>query len=58
MHSCQALNKIVNKKGHLVDISVLIQKIFPVSVGLFAKTDNPDVLWPMVALISNLITKT
>lgn len=58
MQSAQALNKIVSLKFQVIDLGNIIKLLFPVAINMFNKFDNPDVLWPMVNLISNVITKT
>ncbi len=58
MQSAQALNKIVSLKFQVIDLANIIKLLFPVAINMFNKFDNPDVLWPMVNLISNVITKT
>lgn len=58
MQSAQALNKIVTLKSQVIDLASIIKQLFPVAANMFTKIDNPEVLWPMVNLISNVITKT
>ena len=57
LYSCYSLNKIVTIRGGSVDSGTVLQKVFPISTIVFSKTDNPEILWPLVNLISTLITK-
>ena len=34
-----------------------MQRVLPVSLGIFQNIDNPEILWPMINLISNIIVK-
>lgn len=51
---CQSLDKIIVTKKNLLNADI-ISKIIPIAIRTFEKTDYPQVLWPMVNLISNLI---
>lgn len=57
MGCCQCLNKIILQRSAAIDLQNAIQRVVPVSLVVFQKIDNPEVLWPMVTLISNIITK-
>ena len=55
LNCCQSLDKIIVTKKYLLNVDI-ISKIFPIAIRTFEKTDSPQVLWPMVNLISNMIT--
>jgi hypothetical protein len=57
MGCCQCLNKIILQRSGAIDMQNAIQRVVPVSLLVFQKIDNPEVLWPMVTLISNIIVK-
>lgn len=54
LHCCQSLDKIITTKKYLLNVDI-IKKIFPIAILTFEKTDSPQVLWPMVNLVSNII---
>jgi len=51
---CQSLDKIIVTKKYLLNANI-ISTIIPIAIRTFEKTDYPQVLWPMVNLISNII---
>jgi hypothetical protein len=57
MSCCQCLNKIVSTRTAAIDLRGLVQRVLPVSLGIFQRIDSPEVLWPMVSLLSNVIVK-
>ena len=57
LYSCFSLNKIVMLKSSVVDCSFILNKVFPIAIRIFANTDNPEILWPLINLISSLVTK-
>jgi hypothetical protein len=57
MGCCQCLNKIILQRSGAINLGTTIHRVVPVSLQIFQITDNPEVLWPMVNLISNIITK-
>lgn len=54
---CQCLNKIVSQRGTALDLRSLVQRVFPVALGIFQHVSAPSVLWPMVSLLSNLMMR-
>jgi hypothetical protein len=54
---CQCLNKIVSQRANAIDLRVLVQRVFPVALAIFQRVDSPEVLWPMVSLLSNVMMK-
>ncbi len=40
-----------------VDVTFAVQKIIPVAVKLCATVESAQVLWPLVTLISKMISK-
>jgi hypothetical protein len=40
-----------------IDLRALVQRVVPLALGIFQIIDNPEILWPMVTLISNTIVK-
>lgn len=57
MNCCQCLNKVVVQRTAAIDLRALVQRVVPVALGIFQIIDNPEILWPMVTLISNTIVK-
>ena len=57
LYSCFSLNKVVTQRSGSVDSAAILHKMFPIAIQIFANTDNPEVLWPLINLISSLITK-
>lgn len=57
LYSCYSLNKIITIRGGAVDNAAVLKRVFPIAISIFTKTDNPELLWPLVNLISTLITK-
>jgi hypothetical protein len=50
----QSLDKIILTKKYLLNPEI-ISKVIPIAIRTFEKTEHPQVLWPMVNLISNII---
>ena len=57
LYSCFSLNKIVSLRTAAVDCGYVLHKVFPVAITVFNHTDNPEILWPLITLISSLLTK-
>lgn len=57
MGCCHCLNKVITLRANAIDLSKTIQRVVPVALLVFQTVDNPEVLWPMVTLVSNIILK-
>ena len=57
LYSCYSLNKIVALRTSAMDCGYVLHKVFPVAIKVFNRTDNPEILWPLITLISTLLTK-
>ena len=44
-------------KSAVIDCSFILNKVFPIAIRIFVNTDNPEILWPLINLISSLVTK-
>ena len=40
-----------------LNLQLIVQRAVPVSLMVFGKVDNPEVLLPMVNLVSNVISR-
>lgn len=58
LYSCYSLNKVISVKQGVVDSVLVLKRVFPIAIHIFTQTDNPEILWPLVNLISTLITRT
>jgi hypothetical protein len=56
LHCCQSLDRIIVTRKYVLNGEV-IRKIFPIAINTFQNAENPEILWPMVNLISNIIIK-
>lgn len=54
---CQCLNKMIMTRADSLDLQQIVQRAVPVSLLVFGKVDNPEVLWPMVNLVANVISR-
>ena len=57
MACCDCLNKVVKTRAGVLDLSQAIQRVVPVTLQVLQTVDNPEVLWPMATLVSNIIIK-
>ena len=54
---CQCLNKMIVVRSDSLNLQEIVERAVPVSLLVFGKVDNPEVLWPMVNLVANVITR-
>lgn len=40
-----------------LDIHQIVEKAVPISLHVLGRVDNPEVLWPMVNLVANVISR-
>lgn len=40
-----------------IDLCLVVQKVLPIAVNVFGRTDDPSILWPLVNLLSSTIVK-
>lgn len=52
-----AVKTIVLEKSSDLDMTQAVQKIVPVAIALCSSNDATQVLWPMITLISKILTK-
>ena len=57
MRCCECLNKVIKTRVGVIDLGYAIQKVIPIALHVLQSVDNPEVLWPMVTLVSNIILK-
>ena len=57
MGCSECLNKVIKTRSDVLNLSATIQRVVPVALLVFQRVDNPEVLWPMVNLVSNIILK-
>lgn len=51
------MKNIILTKPDQVDLGFAVQKILPVAIGLCRYVDSTQVLWPMITLITKIISK-
>lgn len=57
LECCLAVKTIVLEKSSDLDMTQAVQKIVPVAIALCSSNDATQVLWPMITLISKILTK-
>ena len=57
MGCCQCLNKIIVQKGQAIDLQTVVERSVPISLFVLGVVQNPEVLWPMVNLVSNIVSR-
>lgn len=57
MECCLAIKTIVLEKSSEIDVSFAVQKIIPVAIRLCSTVESVQVVWPMITLISKMISK-
>jgi hypothetical protein len=54
---CQCLNKLITRRTEAIDLKEVVQRAVPVLMGALGSIDNPDVLWPIVTLVSGVVAR-
>jgi hypothetical protein len=54
---CQCLNKVTVHRPEALDLQQVVARVVPVSLQVLGRVDDPEVLWPVVTLISTVISR-
>lgn len=57
LECCLAVKTIILARPDHVDLGFAVQKILPVAISLCSYVDSTQVLWPMLTLITKIISK-
>lgn len=57
LECCLAVKTIILAKPDQLDLGFAVQKILPVAINLCSSVDNTQVLWPMLTLITKILSK-